>query len=139
MNTMMNIIKIIYDMDDEEFAALILILIAIINAIRSQSSGAYLKKDKLINLFAMVSLHLQLLIGFALETNNEMEHAIKKLVNKNFDFIVLNSLQDKNAGFQHDTNKITIIHKSEKVIKYPLKTKTKVAEDIVNEVVEILN
>jgi phosphopantothenoylcysteine decarboxylase/phosphopantothenate--cysteine ligase len=80
----------------------------------------------------------QLFIGFALETNNEMVHAQQKLKKKNFDFIVLNSLKDKNAGFQHDTNKITIIHKNNKSKEYPLKEKTKVAEDIVNEIIELL-
>ena len=60
-------------------------------------------------------------------------------MDKNFDFIILNSLQDKNAGFQHDTNKVSIIHKNKKVNHYPLKEKTKVAVDIVNEIVEILN
>lgn len=73
----------------------------------------------------------QLLVGFALETNNELENAQKKLVAKNLDFIVLNSLQDKGAGFKHDTNKITIVDKSNKITKFELKSKANVAKDIV--------
>jgi len=75
----------------------------------------------------------QILIGFALETNNEIEHAKGKLERKNFDFIVLNSLQDKGAGFSYDTNKITIIHRDNKIQKFELKLKSEVAHDIVNE------
>ncbi|MFK7807590.1 MAG: bifunctional phosphopantothenoylcysteine decarboxylase/phosphopantothenate--cysteine ligase CoaBC [Saprospiraceae bacterium] len=75
----------------------------------------------------------QLLIGFALETNNELENAKGKLERKNFDFIVLNSLQDKGAGFQHNTNKITIVSNN-KVKEFELKTKAEVAVDIVEEI-----
>ena len=74
----------------------------------------------------------QTLVGFALETNNEKENAIKKLVEKNLDFIVLNSLKDKGAGFAFDTNKITILDKYNKIHKFELKTKLKVAIDIAN-------
>lgn len=73
----------------------------------------------------------QTLIGFALETNNELENAKKKLVKKNLDFIILNSLQDKGAGFKHDTNKITIVDKHNKITTFELKAKTEVAKDIV--------
>jgi len=73
----------------------------------------------------------QFLVGFALETNDETENAIKKLHNKNLDFIVLNSLKDEGAGFGHETNKITIINSSEEIVDYELKSKTDVARDIV--------
>lgn len=76
----------------------------------------------------------QLLIGFALETNNELENAKGKLERKNFDFIVLNSLKDKGAGFQHNTNKITIVGQNNKIKEFELKTKTEVAVDIVEEI-----
>jgi len=79
----------------------------------------------------------QVIIGFALETNNELENAKGKLQKKNFDMIVLNSLQDKGAGFKHDTNKVTFIT-AEEVKEFPLKTKVAVAEDIVEKIVEIL-
>jgi phosphopantothenoylcysteine decarboxylase / phosphopantothenate---cysteine ligase len=80
----------------------------------------------------------QLLIGFALETNDELENAKGKLERKNFDFIVLNSLQDKGAGFQHGTNKITIVGKNNKIKEFELKTKVEVANDIVDEVESFL-
>ncbi len=73
----------------------------------------------------------QLLIGFALETNNELEHAREKLVKKNLDLIVLNSLNDAGAGFAHDTNKITLIDKHNNVTSFELKDKKEVAKDIV--------
>lgn len=80
----------------------------------------------------------QLLIGFALETNDELENAKGKLERKNFDFIVLNSLRDKGAGFAVDTNKITIVRKDNKIKKFELKSKTQVAVDIVNEIVDMI-
>ena len=79
----------------------------------------------------------QRLVGFALETNDEMTHAREKLARKNFDFIVLNSLNDKGAGFQHDTNKVTIIT-PEEVKPYPLKSKKEVAADIIDQLATIL-
>ncbi|SMO83725.1 bifunctional phosphopantothenoylcysteine decarboxylase/phosphopantothenate--cysteine ligase CoaBC [Solitalea koreensis] len=81
----------------------------------------------------------QLLIGFALETNNEIENAKIKLKKKNLDFIILNSLNDKGAGFKTDTNKITIIDKDEKIEEYDLKSKAEVAHDIVNKVISIIH
>lgn len=74
----------------------------------------------------------QILIGFALETNNEEENAAEKLRKKNLDFIVLNSLNDSGAGFAYATNKITILDKNNKSESFELKTKTEVAEDILN-------
>jgi len=74
----------------------------------------------------------QFLAGFALETNNELENAIAKLKSKNLDLIVLNSLQDKGAGFKEETNKVTIIDKFEKISEFSLKSKAEVAEDIFN-------
>jgi len=74
----------------------------------------------------------QFLVGFALETNNELENAIVKLKKKNLDLIVLNSLQDKGAGFKKETNKVTIIDKLENISEFSLKSKAEVAEDIFN-------
>lgn len=74
----------------------------------------------------------QTLIGFALETNNEQNNAKSKIESKNLDFIVLNSLNDTGAGFQHDTNKISIINKNGKITEYPLKSKSEVASDIID-------
>lgn len=76
----------------------------------------------------------QVLVGFALETNDEILNAQKKLETKNFDIIVLNSLNDPGAGFQHDTNKISILSKDNKQKDFKLKSKTDVAEDIICEI-----
>lgn len=80
----------------------------------------------------------RVLVGFALEKENELENAIGKLERKNFDFIVLNSMNDKGAGFNHDTNKITIINRSKEVKNYDLKSKVMVAKDIVDEIEKLL-
>ena len=74
----------------------------------------------------------QWLMGFALETDNERENALKKLHAKNLDWIVLNSLRDAGAGFGHDTNKITVIDKAGQTHEFALKTKTDVAQDLVD-------
>jgi|ERR1043165_2016615 phosphopantothenoylcysteine decarboxylase/phosphopantothenate--cysteine ligase len=79
----------------------------------------------------------QVVVGFALETNNEEANAREKLAKKNFDFIVLNSMQDKGAGFKTDTNKITIIDRAGNVVKFELKSKTEVAKDIADYVLKI--
>lgn len=78
----------------------------------------------------------QTLVGFALETNNELENAQDKLKRKNADFIVLNSMQDKGAGFGTDTNKVTILGHNNQIHTYPLKTKNEVAEDICNLIIK---
>jgi len=80
----------------------------------------------------------QVLVGFALETNDEEKNAIKKLQMKNLDFIVLNSLNDDGAGFKKDTNKITIIDKALHKTVFPVKTKDEVALDICNKIIELL-
>lgn len=80
----------------------------------------------------------QKLIGFALETNDAFAHASGKLKKKNLDAIVLNTLEDKGAGFQTDTNKVTIIDKDNKTSTFELKSKVKVAEDILNKLEELL-
>lgn len=79
----------------------------------------------------------QFLVGFALETNNEKENAHKKLVKKNLDFIVLNSLKNKGAGFKHNTNQVTILTKENKTIDFELKSKEDVALDILTQVIEM--
>jgi phosphopantothenoylcysteine decarboxylase/phosphopantothenate--cysteine ligase len=81
----------------------------------------------------------QITVGFALETENEDAHARRKISKKNFDFIVLNSLNDAGAGFQHDTNKVSILLKDGQKLAFPLKTKTEVAEDIVDVLENLLN
>ena len=80
----------------------------------------------------------QVLVGFALETTDARKNAAEKLRRKNLDFIVLNSLEDKGAGFMVDTNKITIIDKENKITEFPLKSKQEVASDIADHIVEII-
>ena len=78
----------------------------------------------------------QVLVGFALETDNEQKNAKEKMERKNFDFIVLNSLQDKGAGFRVDTNKVTIIDRHNDLTAYDIKSKREVAEDIIGYVIQ---
>ncbi len=107
--------------------------------IKKNSDVLTLELEKTKDILASLGEHKkhQKLIGFALETNNELENARGKLKRKNLDFIVLNSLQDKGAGFQKDTNKVTLVFPDiEKEL--PLKPKTEVARDIINEIVTLL-
>jgi len=80
----------------------------------------------------------QVLVGFALETDNEVENAKKKINNKNLNFIVLNSLKDQGAGFGYDTNKISIIDNKGEKLNFNLKSKAEVAVDVVNELIKRL-
>ena len=80
----------------------------------------------------------QLLVGFALETDNELENAIGKLKRKNLDIIVLNSLNEEGAGFGYDTNRITIIDRNNNIDKFELKSKEEAARDILNKIVSML-
>lgn len=89
---------------------------------RTQDILAHVGKNKKDN---------QIVVGFALETNNEIENAEKKRKNKNADFIVLNSLNDKGAGFGYDTNKVTIINQNGIVTSLPLESKSEIAKKIV--------
>ena len=78
----------------------------------------------------------QFTVGFALETENEITNAEKKILSKNFDLIVLNSLNDNGAGFGHDTNQITLIDRKNQTQKFSLKSKKEVARDIVNAIID---
>lgn len=80
----------------------------------------------------------QLLVGFALETNDEVANALKKLHKKNLDLIVLNSLQDAGAGFQYSTNQISLIGRDEQIQAFELKEKSEVAKDIVNKIEDLI-
>ena len=104
------------------------------------------KKDKTLTLELEKTLDIlaslgnikkqQFLVGFALETNNELENAKAKLKKKNLNLIVLNSLNDKGAGFKSDTNKVTLIDDNNNVTEYNLKSKSEVAVDILNEIIK---
>jgi phosphopantothenoylcysteine decarboxylase/phosphopantothenate--cysteine ligase len=87
--------------------------------------------------FGKVKMPGQVSIGFALETNDEEQNALKKLYTKNLDLIVLNSVQDEGATFGYDTNKITIINRDFIFQAFPLKSKTEVAEDIVTAAIKV--
>jgi len=80
----------------------------------------------------------QILVGFALENENEISNAKSKLENKNLDLIILNSLNDKGAGFGFDTNKISVISKSDEIINYDLKDKSEVANDIFTQIIRLI-
>jgi len=95
-------------------------------------------KDILLDMSSDKKDH-QFVVGFALETENEEENAIKKLQTKNLDMIILNSTKDKGATFGYDTNKISIIEKDLSVTNYDLKEKSEVAKDIVSSIIKKIN
>lgn len=103
--------------------------IPIIELVKNPDIAATLGKEK---------KQSQVLVGFALETDNELSNATEKLRKKNLDMIVLNSMRDKGAGFGTDTNKVSIFDRSGNRIDFPLKSKKDVATDIVNEIVNRL-
>ena len=110
------------------------------NKIKSISEKITISLKKNIDiLFEMASKKTdkQFVVGFALETENELENAKKKLINKHLDMIVLNSLNDKNAGFEHNTNKITIIDKKNKISTFKLKDKSEVSKDIIKNIIDL--
>ena len=76
------------------------------------------------------------LVGFALESENELEHAFAKANKKNTDLLILNSLRDEGAGFGTDTNKITMIDRSGNAVEFPVKSKKWVAKDIIDEIIK---
>lgn len=107
--------------------------------IKKQDEGLTISLRKTVDILATLGSQKktgQTLVGFALETNNELEHAKDKLLRKNADFIVLNSMQDEGAGFATDTNKVTVIHRDGTLSPFALKSKDAVATDICKLIVE---
>lgn len=103
--------------------------------IKKKEGGLTIELKRTKDILAHLGAHKkenQLLAGFALETDNELENATRKIKKKNLDFIVLNSLNDKGAGFAHQTNKVTIIDKHNNQQIFELKSKEDVALDILN-------
>ncbi|HEY4194839.1 MAG TPA: bifunctional phosphopantothenoylcysteine decarboxylase/phosphopantothenate--cysteine ligase CoaBC [Mucilaginibacter sp.] len=109
--------------------------------IKKQDTGLNIELKKTTDILSTLGAQKskgQILVGFALETNNEEQNAVEKLQKKNLDFIVLNSLNDKGAGFKTDTNKITIIDHNLQKTTFDLKDKNEVAKDICNKVAELI-
>ena len=96
----------------------------------------FIKTKDILKSLGEVKTDRQILVGFALETNDEEVNAIKKLNDKNADFIILNSLNDNGAGFGYDTNKITIFDKAHNKTNFPIKAKNAVATDIINTILK---
>lgn len=108
--------------------------------IKKSDDAFFIELEKTTDILATLSLRKkkQLFVGFALETENEIENAKLKIQKKNLDLIVLNSLNDKGAGFGQPTNKVTFIDKHFKIEAMPLKSKEEVAKDILNKVIHYL-
>ena len=108
--------------------------------IKKQESELTLELEKTVDILATLGKNKndnQILVGFALETNDEENYAKGKLEKKNLDLVVLNSLNDKGAGFKSDTNKITIFNKALERSVYEMKSKTAVAKDICAAILKI--
>lgn len=108
-----------------------------VQKIKKDESDFMIRMVKTIDIaseFGKIKTANQISVGFALETNDEFSNAIGKLEKKNFDMVVLNSMNDANATFGFDTNKIAIVRKNDVIKKYPLKQKSEVAVDIINEI-----
>lgn len=107
--------------------------------IKKEEGVSSIPLTKTTDILSLIKKKNKIIVGFALETDNENENALKKLTSKNMDLIVLNSLNEKGSGFEHDTNKIIIINKQKKKKEFPLLSKFSTANNILNEVFPLLN
>lgn len=110
--------------------------------IKKKDDDLVLELEKTVDIAAALGkqkTQQQIMVGFALETDNEEANAVAKLEKKNLDIIVLNSMKDAGAGFGHDTNKVSIINSNGDVVSYDLKHKKSVATDIVNQITDLAN
>ena len=110
------------------------------NKIKKSDNNLNISLEKTVDILAEMGNKKsdeQFIVGFALETDNEVENAKDKLKRKNLDMIVLNSLNNKGAGFQHNTNKITIIDKANNISNFELKDKSEVAKDVIDKIIEL--
>ncbi len=110
------------------------------NKIKKSGLDLSISLSKTTDIFAEMGVRKkdkQFVVGFALETENELENSKSKLSRKKLDMIVLNSLNNKGAGFQHNTNKITIIDKANNITDFELKDKNEVAKDIINKIIKL--
>jgi phosphopantothenoylcysteine decarboxylase / phosphopantothenate---cysteine ligase len=104
--------------------------------IKREDNFSQIKLVENADILSSINRKDKIIVGFALETNNEVRNAEKKLKSKNLDFIVLNSLKDKKSGFESDTNKITLISKSGKKKILPLQSKFQAANNILSEIIK---
>lgn len=110
--------------------------------IKKKDDDLVLELEKTVDIAAALGkqkAHHQIMVGFALETDNEESNATAKLKKKNLDLIVLNSMRDHGAGFGYDTNKVSIISSNGDAVSYDLKHKKSVATDIVNQIIHLAN
>ena len=105
--------------------------------IKKEDKLTSIKVSQTDDILSSVKKDGKIVIGFALETDNELNNAKKKLSSKNLDMIVLNSLKDRNSGFETDTNKIKVIHRTGKRFDFPLKSKFQAANDVLSEILKI--
>ena len=105
--------------------------------IKKEDKLTSIKLTETNDILASIEKKDKIVVGFALETDNEINNASKKLAAKNLDMIALNSLKDKKSGFEVDTNKITLINKTGKQIKFPLLSKFQAANKILSEIIKI--
>ncbi len=105
--------------------------------LKKEDNPETIKLSRTDDILSSIKKDNKIIVGFALETDNELSNAKKKLKSKNLDMIVLNSLKDKNSGFEVDTNKIKILHKSGKKNELPLMSKFQAANKILSEIVKI--
>ena len=108
-----------------------------VKKLKKEDNPEIIKLDRTDDILSSIKKDNKIIVGFALETDNELSNAKKKLKSKNLDLIVLNSLKDKNSGFEVDTNKISILYKSGKKKELPLMSKFQVANKILSEIVNI--
>ena len=102
--------------------------------LKKEKNLTEIKITKTSDILSSIKKENKIVVGFALETDNEIANAKKKLKEKQLDMIVLNSLKDKRSGFDFDTNKVTLIKKSGKTIKLPLQSKFQIANKILSEI-----
>lgn len=106
--------------------------------IKKEDGLSSINLTKTTDILSSIKKQNKIVVGFALETDNEKENAFKKLSSKNLDLIILNSLNDKGSGFEHDTNKIIIIDKKNNKKEFPLLSKLSVANNILDEILPLI-
>ncbi|WP_378187215.1 bifunctional phosphopantothenoylcysteine decarboxylase/phosphopantothenate--cysteine ligase CoaBC [Aquimarina sp. W85] len=109
--------------------------------LKKKEGDLHIALERTVDILKWMGAHKkqQCLVGFALETENEIANAKQKLINKNLDLIVLNSLNDTGAGFKNETNKITLIDHKQRIKTFDLKSKTMVAHDIFEKIISLLS